>query len=786
MALSGYFFIFKNSVAALLIVISVQSNAESILSNIEKQSLQASRTLNIPEKYFLNISVNGTILNGFFYIEKFKDGRLILISGAWVDANLILSGEKFQMANGKFGYDLNSVKGLSFLLNTENQSIKISAPSESFGMTDLTDTAEPLNLKFTSLFGAYINYNVTSTFANAQGGRSTAAFLEGVLFNSYGSFVSGMVASVSDTQNRSIRADTYFQKDNPSRMEKITIGDAISSAGAWSRPVRFGGIAWSTDFALRPGFVSSATPSINGSAALPSTVEVLIDNQRKQTTTVNSGPFQIKNMPSVNGAGKINVIVKDILGTETITTQDFYSTPRLLSNGLSEFAFEAGLLRMNYGTVSNAYESPMLAATYRHGLEGFTLEGRSEVQSSRVAAGVDLAVNIKNLAFFHASVASSKTDGGLGFRQAIGFERSSKKMNISIQAENIDQSFVPFGALSTEAKPHKKLMLGLGTNLYKNLSASANIISQSSWNENIFKFAVINLSIPVYKDISLNTYWNKNIGDVDKYALGLNVIFPLFNGKSVAISNYSDAKGEIYGNVDYTQSINNDNDVSYRLTTSNDPSLSLRASVSANTPFNNINLDASQTQESASLRLNMSGSLGLLVGLPFASPYIGKGSFAVVKVAEEENVDIYQSNRKTSKTNRHGLALVTNLAPYEKNIISINAEDLAFDLEINETSQVLAPYARSGSFINFNIKKTNNRLVRLQTPGGIAILAGTKVRVLPGNNNFVVGKRGEVYLKDLDSENSILVPLPNGNCTATVSAPPSSKDKGLRIIAVCF
>jgi outer membrane usher protein len=182
----------------------------------------------------------------------------------------------------------------------------------------------------------------------------------------------------------------------------------------------------------------------------------------------------------------------------------------------------------------------------------------------------------------------------------------------------------------------------------------------------------------------------------------------------------------------------------------------------------------------------MSGSLGLLGGLPFASPYIGKGSFAVVKVAEEENVDIYQSNRKISKTNRHGLALVTNLAPYEKNIISINAEDLAFDLEINETSQVLAPYARSGSFINFDIKKTNNRLVRLQTSDGIAILAGTKVRVLPGNNNFVVAKRGEVYLKDLASENSILVPLPNGNCTATVSAPPSSKDKGLSIIAVCF
>lgn len=787
MTYKGYGFLFRSAVATLLSVAVVQSKAEPLLSEIEnKNSRAASNLLNKAGKFFLKINVNNTDFSALFYAERFSDGRLILADEAWSEANLVYSGQKYQMENGKTGHDLNSVKGLSFLIDTENQSIKISAPSDAFGITDLTNPDEPLKLKLTSTFGVYMNYNITGASVNAQGGNSYGAFLEGIAFNSFGSFVSSMSASVSGNQTKVVRANTYFQKDNPSKMEKFTIGDATSSGGAWSRPVRFGGLAWSTDFALRQGYVSSATPSINGSAAFPSTVEVLIENQRRQIDSVNAGPFQITNLPSVSGAGEINVIVKDLLGKETRTSQNFYTSPRLLATGLSEFAFETGLLRMNYGTVSSAYESPMFAGTYRRGFNGMTVEGRTEVQVARIAAGVDLAANLNNFAVAHASVSSSKTEGQLGFHQILGFERSSKKININIQAENFDQSFVQFGALSAEAKPHKKYTIGLGSNIYKNINASANIISQSNWNEDAFKYASINFSIPVYKDINLLAYLNKNFGADEKYSLGLHVVFSLLNGSSLAASSYPGLNGKTYGKIDYVQSRKDDDVISYGLSTSNNPSQLLRANVSANTPFNSINIDAIQAQDGTSLRLNMSGSLGLLGGLTFASPHIGHGSFAVVKIAEEANVSIYQSNRKISKTNSSGLALIPNLMPFEKNTISINPEDLPLDFEINEINKVIAPFARSGSIINFDIKKTNNRLVRILTADGIPVLAGTNVNVLPSNTNYVVAKRGEVYLKNLSSYNTILVPLSKGNCTAKVSAPISSSDKGMTIIATCL
>jgi outer membrane usher protein len=296
----------------------------------------STNALNLPQILFLSIEVNATPVKGVFYAEQFNNGKFILVEEAWLAANLNLSGLKVPMGNGQFGYDLNSLPGVIYDLDTQSQSIKITAPSHSFGITNLTNDVNLAYPTKPSPLGAYLNYNLTSTSVNSnQGSNSYGAFVEGVVFNEHGSLLSSMVTSVVNNQSRSVRAETYFQKDMPSDMEKLIIGDSLSSAGSWSRPLRFGGIAWSTNFGLKQGFISSATPSINGSAALPSTVEVFIDNQKRQSDSVNAGPFQINNFPMVSGAGEINVAVKDILGVQTITTQSFYSTPRLLRNDLN-------------------------------------------------------------------------------------------------------------------------------------------------------------------------------------------------------------------------------------------------------------------------------------------------------------------------------------------------------------------------------------------------------------------------------------------------------------------
>ncbi len=128
-----------------------------------------------------------------------------------------------------------------------------------------------------------------------------------------------------------------------------------------------------------PGYITYPTPSISGSAALPSTVDLLVNNRRQETSALQPGPFDLTNVPVVTGAGQMQLIVRDLLGRETVINQNYYLAPALLSPGLSDFSYEAGSLREQYGTRSNGYGAAFGAGTYRLGLtDALTAEVRGE------------------------------------------------------------------------------------------------------------------------------------------------------------------------------------------------------------------------------------------------------------------------------------------------------------------------------------------------------------------------------------------------------------------------
>jgi len=777
----------KALIASLFLLISVKPQIIYAATDyIDKKTVLPNKNMDSPERLLLSIEVNRRIISGLFYAEQVANGRLILEEKAWIAANLNFSGPKATMGHGRFGYDIASLKGARYVVDKQLQSLKIDALANSFGINNLSKPlilTDPINK---SALGAYLNYNLTSTKSTGnQAANNHAAFIEGVVFNRHGSFISGLVLSSVNGQSRRIRGQTYFQKDRPLSMEKLIIGDAISSAGAWSRPVRFGGVLWSTDFSLQQGFISAARPSIKGSAALPSTIDILINNQKRQSDSVTAGPFEIINFPTVTGAGQINVVVKDILGVETLTMQRYYATPRLLKAGLDEFSFEAGMERRNYGYASNAYNKPFVAQTYRHGRDGYTMEVRTELQVARQALGIGVAGLIQQYAVMHYALAASNTDKQAGLHQIFGIERVSKNLNVNFQIDHFDQGFLQMGALAGEIKPRQKLLMGLGVNFYKNLWISHNLISQSSWNSDTFKLASANLSIPLIDNINLNVYVRKQFGQNKDLTGGLNINIPFSNARNAAISSIQNAEGATYSNIELNQGIVHGTGIGYRIRASDDPAQQLLASLSARTPVNIMTLDAGQSQSDTSIRFSTSGTLGILGGLSFASQHIGHGSFAVVKVSDEANVDVYLSNRKVARTNSNGLALVPNLLPYQQNKVSILAEDLPFDLDINKTTLFLNPFARSGLFASMDVKKTNNRLIRLLNTDGTFIPMGTKVHVMPSNTYFFVAKRGEVYLTDLNNENSLVVSSQEKTCYADLTAPVASTDKHAIIIVTC-
>ena len=60
--------------------------------------------------------------------------------------------------------------------------------------------------------------------------------------------------------------------------------------------------------------------------------------------------------------------------------------------------------------------------------------------------------------------------------------------------------------------------------------------------------------------------------------------------------------------------------------------------------------------------------------------------------------------------------------------------------------EVVIPYARSGLVVDLPVRRARNFLLSLQLADGTPVPAGSTVSVEAGGPEFVVAKRGEVYL----------------------------------------
>lgn len=750
---------------------SITGNPEQSKKSVNGDSRPGKSTHdNMPQTMLLDVTINFRKLDDIVWAEKLSDGRLVLPLEAWLEMRLRPVGEKMPMTDGKSGYALDAVQGLEYQLESNKLALNIAAPAEAFEASTLGQgqgsTAPPNQ----SPPGIYFNYNLTGT-RSGDGRISYGAFLEGVAFNSMGSLVAQALLRGSNEQRELVRTNTYLQKDLPGSMETLVIGDTIGTGGAWSRPVRFGGIRWARNFSLRPGFFTFPMPTISGSAALPSTVDVLINNQYQQSQAVDSGPFTLTDIPVVSGAGQINLVVRDLLGVETLVTQSYYTSPRLLAKGLSDFSFEAGLLRKNFGSRSNDYSTPFVAGTWRQGFsDAFTGEARLELQKHRQAMGFEIAALLGQFAVARAAAAYASADGEQGGRYLLGLERRSLIGSGSLVWEYFDRNFAQFAAQPNAVRPRQRLSAGYGMPLFLGSTIGVNYISQSSWNGERFKLATANLGIPLPWNMFANIFVSRQFDD-DSWRGGVNLILPLGSQRTVSARTTRDNTGRITNALQASQSVSQGPGLGWRLRTSDDPRQHLQVGGVLNTNHGQLTVDTNLGENGTAVRLGANGAVGFLQDFPFATRNIGHGSFAVVKVGDIPGVQVYRSNQVAATTNSRGKALIPNLLPFQKNLITINPGELPFDTEIKGVKQMVTPYARSGLLVEFSVRRSRNALVVLQQPNGLPVPAGTRVTSTSSGMEFIVAKRGQVYLTDLEVDNHITAQWPEGRCDLFINLP---------------
>jgi outer membrane usher protein len=727
------------------------------------------------ETLLLYITINTQLLPEVVRVEKLADGRLALELATWSVTRLRLPDrEPLLLPDDQYGYALESVAELTYKLDYGQLTLTITAPASAFTGSEINRHSVAASLPDTVRPGVYLDYD-SSVSSGDYGYQSHGLLLEGIAFGRWGSVVSGLVLTGNQQRNQVVRTESYWRKDLPGPMETLVLGDTVGDGGAWSRPARYTGIRWARDFSLRPGFISMPMPTLSGTAALPSTIDVLINNRRQKTEQVNPGPFELTNVPVTNGAGEINLIVRDLLGRESIINQSYYSSPRLLAKGLSDFSVEAGFLRESYGRLSNDYGSAFIAVTRRYGLTpALTGETRFEIQPHRQAVGGDVVALLGSFATVEASVATASTEHIRGNHYLFGLERRASRGSGSLRWEYFDRDFVRFAAFPNEIRPRERLSAGLGTLLPGNVSAAINYTAQTSWDDDRLDLLTVNLGVTLLDGIYLSSYVSQDLDLERGWSAGVTVNLSRGGRRTASASTSRGSNRNTVNRAELSRSAPGGGTGSgWRLSVSDDPDQRWRGGVTRNTSGGSFSAEASGTASGRAFRLGASGSVGWLGGHAFAARSIGAGSFAVVKVGSIEDVPIYRSNQLIAITNGSGMALVPDLLPYQANQLTIDPVELPFDIKIQSVKEIAVPFARSGLLVDFPVHRSRNALVLLRQADGTVVPAGARVTVPPGETDFLVGKRGEVYLMNLSDSNHLSVQWKEGTCHLILPLDPA-------------
>lgn len=303
---------------------------------------------------------------------------------------------------------LDQIPGLSFVYDAPSQVLHITARGAALIPVEISAVPQQHLPEAQAGLGVALNYRVTANLGNdifADGFRPRDAFasLDLRAFTPIGVLTTtGSVSSGLDDPGSAVfeRYDTFFTVSRPGRMMTLTAGDFTTSGPAWARPVRLGGLQIRRDFSLRDDVVTSPLLSFSGSPAVPSSIEVYVDNVRAYSGAVASGPFNLSNVPMITSAGEAVFVLRDAAGNEQTTMVPFFATQNLLTGGMLDYSLEAGRTRLPYGDGRSSYgQGTALAVSLRYGVsDRLTVETRAEALGALTMAGLGVHTVLFNRA----------------------------------------------------------------------------------------------------------------------------------------------------------------------------------------------------------------------------------------------------------------------------------------------------------------------------------------------------------------------------------------------------
>ncbi len=668
---------------------------------------------------------------------------------------------------GKEYYAIQSLTDVSYQIDESNQTLLINVKANRLPATRIDGSPVGLSTPDSPPFGGFINYDVIAQSSRQQTLRLDS-MMELSVFNQWGVGVSNVLARDLGANPHLIRMDSTWTIDQPDRLSSIRFGDSVSNAGAWGRPVRFGGVQWATNFNTQPGFITFPMPSITGEAVLPSTVDIFVDNNRLLNQQVAPGPFTISNVRGITGLREMRMAVRDIMGREQIISQPYYASPQLLKPDLQEFSYEIGSVRENFGIVSNDYGRWLAVGSHRIGLNAhFTGEWHAELLQNQQNLGLGGVFLLPSLGVFDAAFAGSHSRKGEGSLLSLGFQRQASSLSAGGHVQFASRDFSQLGLLPD--RPAPKLLssfhLGISTAGLGNFNVSH--IYQAYRDQNSAQLINVSYNYTLGDGWFLNLVAFKSLNHDNNDGMALTISHAL--GERTNVSLMAGLQNDSPNSLLHLQrNLPPGSGLGYRVLAGHDGSERLDTGVSLQNDVGTYNLDASLFQGQYNLRGSASGGIALMGGDAFFSRRL-TNSFAVVQVPDYPNVHVYAENQPVATTNASGNALVTSLRPYQDNHIRIEQADLPLDAQIDTLELNAKPYFRSGAVLKFPVRRSRGATLKIVLNDGKPLPAGATVQIMGQKEEFPVALQGQVYITGLAQNNDLRIVWHEQSCKISVT-----------------
>jgi outer membrane usher protein len=754
----------------------------------------------------LEVAINGRQIGkiGEFTL---RDGALLATRQELADLGLRVPANLAPVAGNLIA--LTSLPGVTTRFNPAAQTIDITAPETALLPNLLQVAANPASaIPLESAVGATLNYDVVGS--EAQGRAFGSGLFDFRVFSPVGIASTDFLAYSSGNstvggQGAAIRLDSTYVYSDFNAQRRYWLGDFINGGLSWTRPVRMGGAQITRDFSMRPDLVTFPLPTLAGSVAVPSTVDVLVNGTQALSREVPPGPFAVPQLPVITGAGVVQLRVTNALGQQVITTLPFYSSANLLAPGLHTWSLEAGWVRRNWGVVSNDYGDYAASGTYRRGLtDHLTVEAHAEGTKDQFMAGGGFVADVFNFAVVNIGGAASTSQGHTGGQLSVGLQRLGHKLSFGALATLATTSFRDIAAMNGDPVPTRQITanasyalgrwgsfglawaqidrpaatipvgiigppsppggIGTGNTGRRALPAESTQLLTASYSVPLFHKAYL------YAD----AFHDFARGGGNGGSIGITI--PLGRRSSASGGAGWQSGSSAYGQVQVQQSAGNVGEFGYQAYLAAGGISHEFGQLMYKSPWALFTAGADHVGGDTTLRLESQGAFSFADNKLFASNTVYQ-SFAVVDTGGVGGVHVQYENRPAGVTDSGGRVLVPDLLSWEVNRISINPADVPVDVEVSYAERQVRPPDRSGVVVKFPIHRTNGALLVLVDEAGRPIPVGSLAMLEAGGLETPVGYDGQAFVEGLQKQNRLLVQLPNDTrCVVAFAYAPIAND----------